>query len=267
VAPADPRTREIHGRIAYLGPAGSGKTSNLQQLARKLKREHCGELVVGAGGADAHERLPVALGEVRGVATSLEIVSAPGADHAADLRRRLLEGVDGVAFVADPRPGHHESTEAALEELRRHFAAYGRSLDEIPLVIQYNHRDEVDENAIERLHRRLDLKSAVALEAVAHEGKGVLQTLTTLSKLVLAQLRRSAEPRAVPGTEATPARSDSALSATVHAPARAGRFRLTCLEARATARGSVALPLVLTDESTGTAVELTLQIDLRPVSS
>ena len=146
---ADRDAREIRGKIVYYGAAGAGTSSNLLFIQRKLKREHRGELkrLATRDGVTTYETLPVELGAVRGFKTSIQISSVPGAAQAATLRRQILEGVDGIVFVADLRPERHAATTAALEELRKHLASYGRELENVPLVVQYNHRDQADENA------------------------------------------------------------------------------------------------------------------------
>ena len=190
---ADRDAREIRGKIVYYGAAGAGTSSNLLFIQRKLKREHRGELkrLATRDGVTTYETLPVELGAVRGFKTSIQISSVPGAAEASALRRQIVEGVDGIVFVADLRPDRHQATLAALGELRQHLEAHGRKLEDVPLVVQYNHRDQADENAVERLHRLLPMGEVSCFEARADEGTGVLQTLTTLSKLVLIELRKT----------------------------------------------------------------------------
>ena len=214
---ADRDAREIHGKIVYYGAAGAGKSSNLAFIQRKLKREHRGELkrLATRDGVIVYETLPVQLGAVRGFKTSIEISSVPGASEASALRRKLLEAVDGIVFVADLRPDRHSATVASLAELRQNLASYGRKLEDVPLVVQYNHRDQADENAVERLHRLLPMREASCFEARAHEGSGVLQTLTTLSKLLLVELRKTVD-------EAGPA-SSAAVYTGRNLPAKRGR--------------------------------------------
>jgi hypothetical protein len=66
---------------------------------------------------------------------------------------------------------------------------YGRNLEDVPLVLQYNKRDLSDPYALEELHRKLNVNGAAVFEAVATEDTGVLQTLSTLSKNVVRNLR------------------------------------------------------------------------------
>jgi hypothetical protein len=301
VGTLDRNARSIHGKIVYFGADGAGKTANLELLSRKLKRDHRGDLKVHEGDGARWEHLPVSLGEVRGWQTSLDIWAAPGGDAAEAARAKLLEDVDGVAFVADLRRERHEATLAALEELLSHLASQGRSLDEIALVIQYNHGDSADETALEQLHRRLGLERAVFFDAVAIEGKGVLQTLSALSKQVLALIRERADapartvpvapieppkpvkparpavevaaPIAEPADEVLEAPlanyEDTALDASIELEAvplelsSAGRrWRLEMGPQARSEGASLSLPLQLVDELSGEKVRIRLELRL-----
>lgn len=270
---ADRDAREIRGKIVYYGAAGAGTSSNLLFIQRKLKREHRGELkrLATRDGVTTYETLPVELGAVRGFKTSIQISSVPGAAQAAALRRQILEGVDGIVFVADLRPERHAATTAALEELQKHLASYGRELENVPLVVQYNHRDQADENAVERLHRLLPLRQASCFDARADEGMGVLQTLTTLSKLVLVELRKTldetpersrpnereieeVEPLGPPTGEVTASYEEmpAAVAAKGFAVESAGPVDGGGSE--------ISIPVRLIDEATGRRVEIVVRI-------
>jgi signal recognition particle receptor subunit beta len=282
VGTLDRDARSIHGKIVYLGPAGAGKTANLELLSRKLKREHRGDLKVTSGNGTTWEHLPVTLGSVRGWETSLDIWAAPGAEGAESVRGQLLQDADGVVFVADLRRERHEATLAAFEELLGHLSGQGRSLDEIALVIQYNHGDSADETAVEQLHRRLGLGSAVFFDAVATQGKGVLQTLSALSKQVLALLRsrddekvakpppRTAAPEPDLRTlEPLAAYEDTALDASIElvaTPLDTGelprQWELSVPEPARAQAGTLVLPLRLHDALSGEQIELRLELRL-----
>jgi hypothetical protein len=133
------------------------------------------------------------------VRTRIQIVAVPGGPEQAPTRKQLLDRVDGVVFVVDARRERIEDNVAAFEELRTALAAYGRSLEELPLVVQYNHQDESDPFVLEELHRKLDVRGAAAFEAKASDGTGVLPTLTTISKRVVRQLRENEGAAPAPG--------------------------------------------------------------------
>jgi hypothetical protein len=183
---------EVNARIVYWGPEGSGKTTNVRAIHRSLKPDHRGRLAHVPTPLDptqSYEMLPIELGEMGGLRTRLQIIAVPGAPEQAPTRKQLLDRVDGVVFVVDAQRERIDDDIASFEELRRALSAYGRSLEDVPLVIQYNKRDRADAYALEELHRKLAVEGAAAFEAVATEAVGVLQTLTTISKRVIRHLR------------------------------------------------------------------------------
>lgn len=192
----DPETRVVDARILYWGIDGAGTSTNLRVVHAKLRPDHRGRLEQVPTRLDpsvCYERLPIELGEIAGVRTRIQIVAVPGGAEHAPTRKALLDRVDGLVFVVDARRERIDENVAALEELRSALAAYGRSLEEVPLVLQYNKQDLSDAYVLEELHRKLDVRGAAVFEAVAAEGTGVLQTLTTISKRVVRTLRESRE--------------------------------------------------------------------------
>jgi len=192
---------EVNARIVYWGCEGAGKSANLRAAFAKLRPDHRGEIKQVPTRIDptvGYELLPIALGEIAGTRTQIEMVAVPGHREQTPTRKQLLDQVDGVVFVADARPERAEANLASLRELRQALAAYGRRLEQVPLVVQYNQRDRSDPYAIEDLHRRLALGSTPVFEAVASDGTGVLQTLSTISKRVIRALRDQAGGGAVP---------------------------------------------------------------------
>ncbi len=194
---ASPDSGEVNARIVYWGPAGSGKSTNLHAAFAKLRPDHRGEIKQVPTRIDptvGYEVLPITLGEIAGVRTQIEMVAVPGEREQEPTRKQLLDQVAGIVLVVDSRAEEAEASLASLRELRQGLAAYGRSLERVPLVVQYNKRDLADPYAIEDLHRRLGLPNAPVFEAVATQGTGVLQTLSTISKRVIRALREQEAP-------------------------------------------------------------------------
>jgi hypothetical protein len=210
----------VNARIVYWGAEGAGKRTNLRVIHAKLRPDHRGELRFLPTRLDptvTYATLPIELGEVGGVRTRIQIVALPGEAEHAPTRKQLLDRTDGVVLVLDARRERLAENLASLEELKSVLAAYGRRIDEMPLVVQYNKRDLADPYALEDLHRKLAMRGATAFEAVAKDGTGVLQTLTTISKRVIRSLReRAAEADAAPsapGATRAPGVKPSAPSA------------------------------------------------------
>lgn len=182
----------VNARIVYWGIEGSGKTTNLRVVHRKLRPDHRGEIESLPTRIDPtvhYEVLPIELGEIAGLRTQIQMVAVPGGPDQAPTRKQLLDQVDGIVLVIDSRPECQNDNAASLAELREALADYGRRLEDVPLVLQYNKRDQSDPYTLEALYRRLDVSGAAVFEAVATETTGVLQTLSTLSKRVIRTLR------------------------------------------------------------------------------
>lgn len=185
---------EVNARIVFWGIAGAGVSTNLSVIRDKLRADHRGELRSVPTALDPtthYEVLPIELGQVNGLRTRLQVVGLPGGVEHASTRKQLLDHVDGVVLIVDSQPHLLEENVQSLAELRESLGAYGRSLDELPVVVEYNKRDLADPYTIEELHRRLSVPGAAVFEAVAPQGTGVLQALTTISKRVIRVLRES----------------------------------------------------------------------------
>jgi signal recognition particle receptor subunit beta len=198
-------TAGVNARILYWGAPGAGKVTNLRNVAARLRPDHRGEMRSVPTRIDptvTYTVIPIELGEIGGMRTCIEMVAVPGQPEQAPTRKQLLDEVDGIVFVADSRSERIEENLASLEELRKALADYARPIEEVPLVIQYNKRDLADAYAIDELHRRIALPGVTVFEAVASEGTGILQTLSTISKKVIRALRGQSLTNPAPPAQA-----------------------------------------------------------------
>jgi len=85
-----------------------------------------------------------------------------------------------------------EANLESLKNLRDNLQEQGRTLEEMPLVIQCNKRDLPDVLTLEELGRALNPRGVPIFSAAAIRGEGVVQTLTSISKMVLHKLQQSA---------------------------------------------------------------------------
>jgi signal recognition particle receptor subunit beta len=227
----------VNARIVFWGIEGAGKTANLAAIFAKLRPDHRGEMRSVPTAFDptvCYEELPIELGEIAGVRTQIQLVAVPGGAEQAPTRKQLLDEADGIVLVVDSQRERIEENVASLDELRKSLADYGRSLDDIPIVVQHNKRDLGDPYVQEELHRRLGLDAAAVFEAVATQQTGVLQTLSTISKRVIRTLReRRVEPRLEPTPAAPPTRLDVPIPVPGHQaepPTPAERMEAAILE-------------------------------------
>jgi signal recognition particle receptor subunit beta len=103
----------------------------------------------------------------------------------------VLQGLDGLVFVADSHPARESANRESLDDLHEHLTALGVSPDQrakIGWVFQYNKRDLPAALPVDRLRRALNPLAAPEYEAVASEGRGVAETLRAACKEVIAQV-------------------------------------------------------------------------------
>lgn len=188
------RTREIHFKIVYYGPGLCGKTTNLKVLHDRLPPERRGKMI---SIATDHERtlffdfLPIDLGQVNGFLTRFHLYTVPGQVHYKLSRRAVLQGVDGLVFVADSHPAREHANRESLADLHDHLRTLGISgpvLARIPWVMQWNKRDVPMPIPVERLRAALNPHGWPEFEAVASNAQGVNETLRAACKAVLARL-------------------------------------------------------------------------------
>lgn len=192
MAVLDLEKKEVNAKIVFYGPALCGKTTNIHFIYSKLKPEHRGELKTLSTKTYRtlfFDFLPVEVGEVKGLVTRFFLYTVPGQIFYNQIRKEILHEVDGIVFVADSQLKYKEENIQSLKNLEENLAEAGRSLKDIPHVIQYNKRDMPEVQNLEDLHRQLNKYNAPFFEAVATQGVGVLKTLTTISKMVLKKLR------------------------------------------------------------------------------
>jgi len=185
--------REVNCKIVYYGPGLSGKTTNLEVIHAKAPAEHRGELTSIATEGDRtlfFDFLPLNLGTVAGMKTKFQLYTVPGQVFYNSTRKLVLQGVDGIVFVADSRACKLEENIESLENLQENLQEYGLNLADIPHVIQYNKRDLPDILPVEELQKHLNPYNAPYVEAAAVTGQGVFPTLKKLAGMVLENLNR-----------------------------------------------------------------------------
>jgi signal recognition particle receptor subunit beta len=112
----------------------------------------------------------------------------PGQVYYNASRKLILKGVDGIIFVADSQRERAEANVEAMHNLPENLESYGYDLQKLPFAIQYNKRDLVNAMPTEELRSQINPMDAPDFEAVALEGKGVFETLKSVSKMVVKAL-------------------------------------------------------------------------------
>nr|MBA2647281.1 GTPase domain-containing protein [Pyrinomonadaceae bacterium] len=97
----------------------------------------------------------------------------------------------GVVFVADSQEERMDANIESLYNLEENLQANGYDLNNIPYVLQLNKRDLPNTLPIEDIVGELRRKDEPVHEAVAAKGTGVFDTLKSVAKQVLTELRKS----------------------------------------------------------------------------
>jgi len=186
-------SREINCKIVYYGPGLCGKTTNLQYVYAKTNPEAKGKMISLATETERtlfFDFLPLSLGEIRGFKTRFHLYTVPGQVFYDASRKLILKGVDGVVFVADSQIERMEANLESVENLRTNLGEQGYSLERVPYVVQYNKRDLPNIATVDELRRLINPRNVPEFQAVAPTGVGVFDTLKSVAKLVLTELKK-----------------------------------------------------------------------------
>lgn len=198
MALVNPRTREVQLKIVYYGPGRCGKTHNLTYIHRHLQGRAESRLVSLETKDDRtlfFDYFPLDVGTVREYAIRLNLYTIPGQVKYNATRKLVLQGADGLVFVADSLAVARKKNISSLRNLNENLRGYNRNLTHIPLVFQYNKRDLADEGIpvlpIEVLEKDLNARlRAPCFGASALTGENVGNTLKKIVTLTVATLRK-----------------------------------------------------------------------------
>ena len=180
----------INFKVVYYGPGVAGKTANLQHIHKSLPDTSKGNMISLAAGDDRtlfFDFLPVSATTVRGFTAKFQLYTVPGQVYYNMTRKLVLRGVDGIVFVADSQWDRLQENLESFKNLEENLREYDYDLAELPYVIQYNKRDLPNVAPVEYLEFLLNRRSRRVpyFEAVAVDGRGVFDTLNTVSRMVL----------------------------------------------------------------------------------
>lgn len=186
-------SREIICKIVYYGPGRSGKTTNLEYIHEQVPDERKGRMVSLATTSERtlfFDFLPLDLGTVSGFTTRFQLYTVPGQIYYAATRKLVLQGADGLVFVADSQARQLDENLASLRDLQRNLVREGVDIREMPIVLQYNKQDLPTDLILtsEELDEALNFRGLPSFTAAAVTGTGVFETLKGISQEVLQRL-------------------------------------------------------------------------------
>lgn len=186
-------TREITCKIVYYGPGRSGKTTNLQYVYDRVPDDRRGRMVSLATQTDRtlfFDFLPLELGLISGFKTKFQLYTVPGQVYYNATRKLVLQGADGVVFVADSQARQLDENIESMQNLHANLGEYGIDVRTLPVVLQYNKQDLPRELVLttQELDEALNFRDWRSFPADALNGRGVFETLKAISEGVLRKL-------------------------------------------------------------------------------
>jgi len=133
--------------------------------------------------------LSINLGEVKGFNATLNLYTAPGQAQYNAARKIILNGVDGIVFVANSSRDARESNIQSFKNMIKNLTEFNLNLNNIPIVLQYNKRDLNDILTFEELESDINELGYSSFESVAVQGQGVFATLKSVSNSILSNLQ------------------------------------------------------------------------------
>ncbi len=215
--------RELTIKLVYYGPALSGKTTNLRHLHARSTSPHKGQLLSLDTYADRtifFDLLGVVF-RAAGVAVRLRLYTVPGQVMHGATRRVVLQGSDGVAFIADSRVAETHANTNAFADLKDNLRANGMDGDTIPVVVQFNKRDLPDIRSDAELDVLARRSREPIYRASALRGEGVVETFIGLAGLTWDHLERRHRLKEMLGVTREDFSSQLAAQFTDPAPGRA----------------------------------------------
>ena len=181
-------------KVVYWGPGESGKTTNYYRLREKFDgvKLNRGYSIATTDGRTLWQdsvRLSFYLNlEKIKFNVITQIVTATGQERFLSTREYVLDGADGVVFVADSDPEKMEQNKRSFRELLSFT-----SEKTVPFVIQLNKRDLEGAIAVELFKKELGLPkfekyedgTQVVYPTVAIQGESVRKCFEDLMVLVL----------------------------------------------------------------------------------
>jgi hypothetical protein len=189
------KLRELNLKVVYYGPAMAGKTTNLQYIHDRTNPQMRSGLISLKTREDRtifFDYMQLELGEIRGLKPRFSLYTVPGQTQYAASRRLVLQGADGVVFVADSRSDQVSKDLWSLASLEKYLKEAGYNLRRFPAVLQCNKQDLPKALQPEALQVRLGWANVPCFGAVATQGSGVFDTLKAIVRQVVRQVQAQA---------------------------------------------------------------------------
>ena len=135
---------ELQVKIVYYGPGRSGKTTNLLYIYNNYKKQLHSDIVTINTYGDRtlfFDFLPFNLGKIEGFDIKVQLYTVPGQPKYNATRKLVLNGADGIVFVADMAKDRRRDNIVSLKNLYENLREYNKNIFKTPIVFQFNKFD------------------------------------------------------------------------------------------------------------------------------
>lgn len=184
---------QIDLKIVYYGPGFSGKTTNLEWAHSHIDPKLRSDLLNLKTKEDRtifFDFMQFEVGKIKGLTPKFNLYTVPGQDIYTMSRKIILNGVDGIIYVADSSSTRMRDNLFTMIDLVKNLRANKLQVEEFPIIVQYNKRDAKDALPVDYLRKTLNRFGAPDFEACAIKGEGVFESLRTVIELVVKRVSK-----------------------------------------------------------------------------
>ena len=174
------KLKEIHFKVVYFGPSMSGKTTNLERIHRKINPDLRSSMISIKTFEDRtlyFDFTQLNMSKINGLTPKFDLYTIPGQPRYYATRKIILQGVDGVVFVADSDPCRLDDNIRSYNDLKHLLTELGKPVNKFPIILQCNKQDLPQAMAPEILKEQLESRDIPNYAAVAIQNIGIFETL------------------------------------------------------------------------------------------
>lgn len=184
--------KEITVKIVYYGPALSGKTTCLRYIYSSKSLDKKGKLITLDTDGDRtlfFDFLPIELGKIGDYSVKVQLYTVPGQVAYDTTRKLVLQGADGIVYIADSQVIMREQNLESYNNLIKNMKLNNLADKNIPIILHFNKRDLTDVLTIDELNDSLNKDNKPFFPTIATTGENVIEGLHSIMKMVIINLK------------------------------------------------------------------------------
>ncbi len=172
-------------RLLYYGPARAGKRENLRVIHQSVPPEQR----LSLAGDDPERQIAFQVNHSQNEEWQVLVQAVDaGKERYRSAGMSPIPPFDGIVFVVNSSAAALDQSLASFEALKVFLESWGLDLMGVPLVIQYNGRDQADTLRVDRLESLLNPWGLLSFPANAKKGEGVREALKAVLGLTVNHL-------------------------------------------------------------------------------